>query len=222
MAFSLFGMRKSQATQPPAPTPAPPAPAPAGAPAANPSPLAEMEAAWKTVPTDPKAAPTEQPYFQVDPAKLAASVKNLNFAAQIDPAQAKLALEGDTNALSAVINSAVQQSFQATMLSIPGIVEPALRKAADNATAQVPGLFRQQQLASERSANPVLNDPAVAPIVAALKQNLAAQNPQASSAEIQAKVDSMMLAMAGAISPQAKSPQTKAAEAGDDFSFLLA
>jgi hypothetical protein len=227
MAFSLFGSRRA-AQQPPAPAPAA-TPAP---PAADPnkpadlSPLAQVAEAWKMkVPEQQGEAQKPHSYFgNVDPAKLSAASKNLNFLAGVDPALVEKAKGGDAEAFMQVMNATNQNTFQTAMAAIPAIMEPVLKQVEQQSTAAVPGLFRQMQLRSERPSNPVLNDPAWIPVVEALKTSLASQNPQATPDQIVAQVEKHVEAMVAAAAPkqQQQPPGGRQQPAGDeDYSFLL-
>lgn len=232
MAFSLFGARR-RAEQIAA------TPAAAPAPAADPnkkddvddSPAARLAEAWKMAPVDPSKAGAAgpRPYFgNVDPAKIAAAAKSMNFMSGVDPALVEKAKGGDADAFMAVVNASNQNAFQTAMLAIPGIIEPVLQQAEHRQNERAPALFQQLQLRSARASDPVLQNPAVAPVVEALKTTIASQNPQATPDQVMELVQQRIADLGHVLTPlQNKQqqgdniPASRSANSGsDDFSFL--
>lgn len=203
---NLFrGQRAAAATsqQQPA-TPPAPAPAPA-APAAPDSKLADLAKLWDTPATNSQnqQQPTgPQPLFNVDPAKVSEAVAKLNFAGGVSKELLDKAMAGDSAAMMQALNLTAQNSFQAAMLAVPGMVEPAVRKATGEVSDQLPQLFKQMQLASTRSDKAALKDPALAPIVEALKSRVALHNPQATPGEVMALVEQQMQTVGEFLNPQ--------------------
>lgn len=185
-------------------------------------PLAGLRALWQT-PENKQEQATPQQLFAVDPAKLAGAVKQTNFAASISEDTLKAALAGDAGALAQAINTASQNAFHAAMLAVPGMVEPAVRTAQQQVRAEAPALFRNLQLQNTRSENSVLNDPAISPVVEALKSQAAAHNPTATPQEIMALVEQQMAAFGSALAPQpaAGSNGNGSTPPQEDYSFLL-
>lgn len=185
-------------------------------------PLAGLRALWQT-PEIKQEPGTPQQLFAVDPAKLAGAVKNTNFAASIPKETLAAALAGDAEALAQAINAASQNAFHAAVLAVPGMVEPAVRTAQQQVRAEAPALFRTLQLQNTRSENSVLNDPAISPVVEALKSQAAAHNPTATPQEIMALVEQQMAAFGSALVPQpaAGSNGNGSTTQQEDFSFLL-
>lgn len=232
MGFSLFGARRRAEQQTATPTPAP-------APAADPnkkaegddSPEARLAEAWKMAPVDPKqqTANGPRPYFgNVDPAKVAAAAKSMNFLNGVDPALLEKAKGGDGDAFMAVLNASNQNAFQTAMLAIPGIIEPVLQQAEARQTERAPALFQQLQLRSARASDPVLQNPAVAPVVEALKTTIASQNPQATPDQVMELVQQRIADLGHVLTPLQKKqqqedsiPASRSANSGsNDFSFL--
>ena len=185
-------------------------------------PLEGLRQLWQT-PTkegEKPAAPAQ--LFAVDQQKLATAVKGTNFAASVSAETIQKALNGDAAAFADALNSVAQNSFHAAVLAVPGMVEPAVKTATQQVRAEVPGLFRNLQLQNTRSENSVLNDPAISPVVEALKSQAAAHNPTATPQEIMALVEQQMGAFGAALAPApAPGKAGSGAAPQEDFSFLL-
>lgn len=238
MGFSLFGARRNALlnTTPPAPAPAPAAnaPAPAGAKDgkadgdSTDSRLAELARLWQDPDNGngkPANAPSgPQPLFNVDPAKVSEAVGKLNFAANVPQETLQKALNGDAAALMEALNATARTSFQAAVMAVPSMVEPAVRKATGEVSEQLPGLIKHAQLAATRSENSVYNNEALAPVTAALKEQIVKHNPQATPNEVQALVEKQLETLGMVLAPQRQSsspaagPRNTGAE--QDFSFL--
>lgn len=231
MGFSLFGARRraEQIAATPAPAPAPAA-APAAAPNPADSPEARLAEAWKMAPVDPKqqAAAGPRPYFgNVDPNKIAAAAQSMDFLNGVDPALVEKAKGGDADAFLAVVNASNQNAFKTAMMALPGIIEPVLQQAEQRQAERAPAIFQQLQLRTARSSDPVFNNPAVAPVVEALKTTIASQNPQATPAQVLELVQQRISDLGQVLAPLQKqqqednAPARRSANAGsDDFSFL--
>lgn len=232
MAFSLFGARRRAEQQAAAPAPAPaPAADPNKKPEGDDSPEARLAEAWKMAPVDPKQQPAAgpQPYFKnVDPAKISAAAKSMNFLNGIDPALIEKAKGGDAEAFMAVVNASNQNAFQTAMVAIPGIIEPVLQQAEQRQAERAPALFQQLQLRTARASDPVLQNPAVAPVVEALKTTIASQNPQDTPDQVMELVHQRITDLGHVLTPLQKKQQqgdnasaSRSANSGsDDFSFL--
>jgi hypothetical protein len=224
MSNSLFKFLKAPTPPVPPAAAAPAANAPASPPAgesAADDPLEGLRQLWQT-PATPSGNPgAPAPLFAVDQGKLAEAVKGTNFAAGIPKETLEKALAGDATALAAAINAASQNAFHAAVLAVPGMVEPAVKTATQAVRAEVPSLFRNLQLQNTRSENSVLNDPAISPVVEALKSQAAAHNPTATPQEIMALVEQQMGAFGAALAPQ-PAPGTAGSNvpAQEDYSWL--
>lgn len=231
MAFSLFGARRRAEQQAATPTPAPtPAPAPGTKAEGDDSPEARLAEAWKMAPVDPNKQPPTgpRPYFgNVDPAKIAAAAKSMNFLNGVDQALVEKAKGGDAEAFMAVVNASNQKTFETAMLALPGIIEPVLQQAEARQAERAPALFQQLQLRTARASDPVLQNPAVAPVVEALKTTIASQNPQATPDQVMELVQQRIADLGHVLTPLQKKqqednfPASRSANSGsDDFSFL--
>lgn len=126
--------------------------------------------------TEPKN-PMAEPLLQYDPAKLQAAAKQANFAANIDPELATKALSGDVASFMQVVNQTAQNAFLAATASTANVVEQAVRKNNDRYDSVLPDRVRNVQINQAQMKNPALSHPAAAPLVAAMKAQIAAKNP---------------------------------------------
>ena len=213
-----------QPTAPAAPTgttpPAPPAPP---QPETFSSQLDKMQALWQT-PTDaagnPIATapnPLTQPVFNNDPAKMAEQAAKLDFTSGITPEQVSKALGGDAAALMELINTSNRNAFLAAAQYSNGVTNQGLLANNQRIIGELPRHIKEVQLGQTTADNPVLDHPAVSPIVTSLKQMLLNKNPAASPMDINKQVQDFFGVIAGAYSessPEFKQQQT-AAKAGE-------
>jgi len=192
------------------PVPAAPAagnPAATGEPA---SPLAKYTDLWKT---DPNAKPDAPFSFNSDPAKLLDTAKTVDFTKVISPELQARITAGGADAQSAMMeamNGVAQMSFAQSAHASAKIVESALQAQEDRFKEMLPQLIKQHSVAdSFRNDNPLLTDPALAPMVGALQVQFTRQYPNATAAEIKSHVNDFLNGAADKI--QAARPQPKAA-----------
>lgn len=160
----------------------------------------------------------------LDPVKLQQSVANTNFAASIDPQVLQKAASGDAQALMEAINTASRDAFlTATQLSHQ-LSEHASREAATRLDGSLDRRIRSHQIRTQNIDNPVLQHPAAAPLVNAVKAQIAAANPSMPATEVTRKAEEYFLTFAD----QLTAPQRQAAQAAQeassgerDFSYLF-
>lgn len=170
----------------------------------------------KTAPTlgDPLLGP-------IDPAKFQETVKTANFTSGLDPAMAQKALSGDTQALMDLINGAAQNAFMASATMSHNLSETAARTAALRLDSGLDGRIRNNAIRSHNPTHPVLQHEAVAPVLGAIKAQIANQNPQLSAAEVAQRAEQYFVNVAEAITAPAKTDAATAAAKEDakfDFS----
>ena len=197
----LFGAFGGQPAPQPAPQPQP-GNIPAGSGATNPanstvpegggaapeaaaSPLAEFAELWK--PAEGANQPTEM-FGNVDPKKLMEAASKTNFAQAIPKEVMQKIANGGQDAMEAfavAMNTVSQQVYANSALATTKIVEQALKKAQETYDARLPGIIKQHTVSDAlRSDNPIFSNPAVAPIISALEQQLTQKFPSATATEI--------------------------------------
>jgi hypothetical protein len=177
------------------PVPADPNASTVAAASANPnaSPLDVYKDLWKN---DPNATADKPFSFNSDPAKLLDSAKTVDFTKVITPElQAKINA-GGAGAMEAsmqAMNSMVQNVFAQSAHASAKITESALQAQEDRFKAMLPQLIKQHSVTDNlRTSNPLMADPAMAPMVQALQQQFTRQYPAATAAEIQSHVSTFL------------------------------
>ncbi len=151
------------------------------------SPVDNFADLWKTDPNNKPVPPASLvPTFNLEPAKIMEMAKGINFTQHIPAEQVTKALSGDATAFMEVINQAVQLGFANATMTNGKIIENSLTSAQGALTNQVlPSAFREREISRAiDSSNPVFQDPAVAPMLNSLKQQLQTKYPTAGAEEI--------------------------------------
>lgn len=170
--------------------------------------LAEFANMWQTpvdadgkpiVHTDPLASPV----VNFDLSKLTESSKRLDFVSKLDPELAAKALAGDASALASYVNSAIQTA----VMGVTQMTGTMMNQAIDSNNARLnqtlPTQIKRVQLNQMDVDNPIFNDPAVAPLVQALKQTEFNKNPNANPADVQKKIIGYLTGLAKVVSDTA-------------------
>lgn len=187
---------------PPTPAPAPPAP------------MDKFSKIWETPPVDPKAPALPKSFLD----SITTDVVN-NAAAQVDfskvitsemlAAVQKGGAEG-TAALVAALKSVGQDVYAKGTIAGTAITKRALEEQHANFLKDLPNLIRQHSIkGSGKNKNPLLNNPAVKPVVAALESQLAVQYPDATSVEIGNMAEEWFLESSKAFAPTNPSSKTR-------------
>jgi hypothetical protein len=179
--------------------------------------LDQYAALWQT-PTSadgkPVAAPADpmsSPVFNFDPRAIQTSASKMDFTAGLAPDLATKALGGDATALSELINGAVRNAVVGVTLSQGNLINQAVATNNERVTQALPRHIKSVQLMETPNENPVLDHPAVQPLVGALKQMAFAKDPNASPAAVAKMVNDYISGLGTALHEQ--SPTTVAAKA---------
>ena len=136
------------------------------------SPLDAFADLWKPV----EGQTPEQLFPNIDPAKLMEAAKKTDFAKVITNEQMEAIAGGGQNAVAAftgAMNSVAQAVYANSALATTRIVEEALKKAQSTYDAKLPSLIKKQNLSDTlRAENPMFSNPAIQPIISALKLKL--------------------------------------------------
>lgn len=220
---------------PSASTPVPKEGGPASMPAApdikdtEKSPLAGFEKLWEIDPNK-KAPESVVPAFNIDQKALSEAVSKMDFAGAVTPELAKKALEGDPAAFKEAINAAAQAAFAQSAQASGRLIEKSLSATVDKLVAErLPAMMKSHTIANHvATENPILDNPAVAPIAQSLRDQVMAKNPNASAVEVNNQVREYLAGFATLISSAMKGQEQPAADvvkvtrktggAGDDWS----
>lgn len=121
-------------------------------------------------------------YTPEQQASIQQKVGSINFLGAVKPEQISAALGGDVEAFSGVINTAVQAALLQSMRMSVAMVNAGTNKRFADVNTLVPNLVREHLVTSQiRQDNPLLQHPAVQPLVSVLEaqvsrnQNLSPQ-----------------------------------------------
>ena len=199
-------------------------PAEGAAPEGTPdSPLDAYKSLWDTPPTDPNTPPATP--AALDPTKLAEIVNKADFSQNITP-EMRSAIEaggeGATAALMQALNGTAQQVMIQSTLASNKMIEQQVAAAVAKTQASLPEMVRTQTLNTNIiESNPVLSNPAIAPIVQAVQAQVALQNPNATPAELASLVQNTVTVMGEAMAPAPVTPGNPALVGGTDWEKFL-
>jgi hypothetical protein len=218
-----------QQQQPANPNPNPqsmqntPATAPAGGPQ---NPLDSFADMFKPRAADPNAqrAPTLQDPIlgQLDPNAFKQQVSQANFAAAIPQDTIQKAISGDAQAFADAINTAAREAFAAAAQLSHGLVEHGSRTAAERVNSSLDSRIRNFQIKTQNTNHEALAHPAVAPMLNAVKMQIASSNPTLSPEQVQQQAETYFTQMADVLTaPKRQAAQDAAKPKEADFSYLL-
>lgn len=191
------------------------------------SPLDQFTAYFKPQPRDPKApqVPTlRDPYLTpLDPTAFKQQVAQANFTSNIPQGVMQKAMSGDATAFQEAINSAAREAFSAAAQLSHGLAEQATRTGLERFDGALDGRIKNYSVRTQNVSNEALNHPAVAPMLNAVKAQIAQSNPNLSPMEIQTQAEQYFDQMSNVL--QGSKQQNTPAPAGSretDFSSYLA
>lgn len=171
-------------------------PATAGVQDQEKSPLSGFEKLWENDPKNPVKDPlaTVSTKFNIDPAKLAAAAKNMDFAGMIPKEVIDAAMKGDPAAFAQAMNAVTQAAFVQSASANARVVEAAVNQTAEKMLKEVlPQMVRDSSIANHvRTENPLFKNPAAAPLVEMLQKQVQTKYPTATAAEINSQVSSYL------------------------------
>jgi hypothetical protein len=157
------------------------------------SPLDQYGKLWDT---DPNAKPNEPFKFNSDPNKLMETAKTVDFRKIVSPATMSKIQAGGTEAQTAMMdamNSMTQMVFAQSSHATSKIVESALQAQEARFNEMLPDLIkRNSSVDNLRTTNPLMADPAMAPMIQALHTQFTNQYPKATAAEINEHVNTYL------------------------------
>jgi hypothetical protein len=144
--------------------------------------------------------PFSEPLLSLDPTKIAAAISKMEFAQQIPPELAQKALQGDVGSLQQILNHQGRSVYAAAFQAFTGIMENAFKKNNDRMSSSLGDKFRNFQISSTQSTNPVLNHPAVQPVLSSMRDLIARQDPNLHPTEVAKKAEDWFLSTNKALS----------------------
>lgn len=164
------------------------------------SPLDGFADLWKIDDKSKTASPTLSPVMTVEPAKIMQAARQIDFTQGIDTTLVDKATKGDAAALMQVINAAAQNAFAQGAAATTRIVDTGFKAQETNFTNTVmPNILRKHSINQAVAESPLANNPAAAPLISMLEQQLTQKFPTASPAEIKNHANKYMEEFAAAI-----------------------
>ncbi|MFZ9064724.1 MAG: hypothetical protein ACO22U_13895 [bacterium] len=190
------------------------------------NPLDNFANMFKPKPVDPNApkAPTLQDPLlgPLDPSAFRQQIAQANFASGIPQETLQKALSGDAQAFTEAINSAAREAFAAAAQLSHGLVEHGARTAAERVNGSLDSRIRNFQIKSQNTSHEALSHPAVAPMLGAVKMQIAQSNPQLSPEAVQQQAEQYFTQMAEVLTaPKRAAAQAASAPKETDFSSYL-
>ncbi len=183
---------------------------------------------FKPKATDPnaqKAPSLSDPLLSpLDPAAFRQQIAQSNFAAAVPQDVMQRAVTGDVTAFTEAINIAAREAFAASAQLSHGLVEHGARTAGERVSSTLDGRIRNFQVRSQNTSNEALSHPAVAPMLNAVKMQIAQGNPNLSAEQVQLKAEQYFTQMADVLTApnkQAQAASQQKANSGTDFSDFL-
>lgn len=186
-------------------------------------PMMDFSKVWETEPVDPdKPKPKKKSYVaDIDPKALTESVGKMDFTKNISQEDKAAMLAGGEEGFGAmmrVINAASRQAVATTYQAGNKMVAQALEAAEAGFLEKVPGHVKNQLVDNSLSANPIMADPAYAPLVEATKQQFLGKYPKATASQVNTAVTAYFDDMAAKMTKKptaAEKTNTDKLRAGD-------
>ena len=242
---NLFGGGNSQSAQSPTPQPSPtsqmnqnPGATPAASTSATsangmvpgnpdgspntgaaPTPMADFSKLWETKATDGNA--NTSLFANIDPQKVQEAAGKVNFAQTIGSETFAKIQAGGPEAAQAFVdamNKVSQTVYAQSAVATTQLIDRALAEQATRFEAKLPELVRKQNVSEGlKGENPIFSNPALAPVVGMIQNQLSGQFPNASAAELKQMTVKYFTEMTGAMAPAPK--QSKSNTKGKDDGF---
>ena len=132
------------------------------------------------------------------------------------------AISGDPQAFAEAINTAAREAFAAAAQLSHGLVEHGARTAAERVDSSLDSRIRNFQIKSQNTSHEALAHPAVAPMLNAVKMQIAQSNPQLTPEAVQRQAEQYFTQMADVlVAPKQQAAAAAAKPSQNDFSYLL-
>lgn len=176
---------------------------PDGTPKQDANPLDNFSNIWEAPKNDGNQPvdPLSTPLLNSDPAKIAAAANKMNFTQGVPQELMSRVMAGnDPAALVELINHVGRQSLITAAQLSTATVENATRLNNDRMLSVLPKHVNNIQLSQLPAENPALSHPAAVPMLQVVRQQIKANNPTMTPAEINARAEQYLTNFASAIS----------------------
>jgi len=183
------------------------------------APLDNYNKLWEN---DPNAKKSEPFTINSDPAQLLEAAKTVDFTKTLTPelhARIKAGGEDAQLAMVEAMNAVSQLTYAQSAHAAAKIAEQAMQKQQAAFEASLPDIIKRHSVSDNlRTTNPLMSNPAMAPMVDALQAQFTRKYPQATATEIQAHVNDFLNGAADMITAQRPQPKTSKGREDQDWS----
>lgn len=167
------------------------------------SPLDQFKDLWEPVKTEEGKEPATPP--QLDPEKLREVINKADFSSVIGKENlARIASGGEeaVGAFTESMNAVARQVMMQSTLASNKMIEQAVENALKAQESKFSSTIKQHTLTeSLTSKNPLFKNPAIKPVLDAVRDQLAIKNPNASVAELTEMAQNFVKVMGEAMNP---------------------
>ncbi|PHQ81729.1 MAG: hypothetical protein COB66_01270 [Coxiella sp. (in: Bacteria)] len=176
-----------------------------GAPEGPKPPLEEFKDLWQTAPVDPKAPADPNAPQTLNLADVQKVVGNQNMTAAVTPEMLAAVTgggEGAAEALNTLLTTVAQNTLTQSMMINQNLTAKAVERALAGQDANLNARIKSEMgQAHLLDTNPLFNDPAVQPVIAAVQERLQVQFPNATPAERTKMTQDFIITMGDAFKP---------------------
>ncbi len=157
--------------------------------------LSDFSKLWEDAPVDPKNPPKQDTGYLpvIDSKALSQYFDQLDFTKSITPEELNAITAGGESAAKAlpqILNKSLRQAGLTLFNASRKMVEQGLGIASDRFSGNVPNLVRDVMTKDGlTSSNPMMQNPAYAPVVDAVRQRFQSQYPKATPSQIETAVN---------------------------------
>lgn len=174
---------------------------------------------WEPPKTE-EPKPGEQP-AGLTPEKIMEAASKVDFTKNLSPEIIQKLQAGGADAVQASLEiqkQVAQQVYGQTLGVTQKLIERAVEQAQERFAAQIPNLVKSQSAQEAlATANPAFKNPAVAPVVDAVKSQLQLKYPRATSQEIAQMAQEYFKEAAGVFAGKPPTSTQSTATAGEDW-----
>ena len=190
------------------------------------SPLDGFKDIWDIEPPkDGEISDSLEDVLTIDQQKIVDAVGQMDFSKAVDAETLSKIQAGGDEAVQATLqamNNMVRLAFGQNMLANATLVKKAMGNAESRIDSRTNKLLRDSQIKSGVSSiNPILNNPAVAPMVDMVQSQLAKKYPTASAEEVKQKTEELLTTFASQLNPSSQQSPNIEDEDGTDWEKFL-
>lgn len=185
------------------------------------APMAEFSKLWETKPND--GATTSSLFANIDPAKVQEAAGKVNFAQVVGAETLSKIQAGGPEAAQAFVeamNKVSQTVYAQSAVATTQLIDRALAEQSTRFEAKLPDLIKRQTASeSLKGDNAIFSNPAIAPVVNLIQNQVATMYPNATAAEQKQWTVKYFKELTQAVNPPAPTPKSKGKKDDDGFDW---